>query len=287
MTITIYHTMKKPLILLSFAAAALPALAQTSAYTPAPGQLVVSPAYAYQNFEDFWMGRNDASLKPDDVTQHTGVIAFDFGITDRLAADVQVGYSRTESKAFGGSNSDDGMTDSLIGLRYKLIDETKVNCRWSPTFTLRVGAIIEGTYDAGLPFSAGDGGSGFETSLQFGKSIGSTGLALYGDIGYRNRNQTVPDDIFGSLGLSYTFAQAITLSGGYRHIQSLSGTDIGAPGFTFPSLREINQLAEVSLSYTDKGGRTYALFGAFSLDGRNSGDKTIFGATISIPIQLR
>ncbi len=279
--------MKKPIILLALSAAALPALAQTSAYTPAAGQLVVSPSYVYQNFQKFWMGRNDASLAPADVTQHTGVIAFDYGITETIALDVQVGYVRTDSKAFGGPRKDDGMTDTLVGLRYKLVDETKVNCRWSPTFTLRAGAIIEGTYDAGLPFSGGDGGSGFETSLQFGKAIGTTGLALYGDIGYRYRNQTVPDDLFGSIGLSYTIANAVTLSGGYRHIQSLSGTDIGSPGFTFPSLREINQLAEFSLSYTDKGGRTYALFGGVSLDGRNTGDKTLFGATISIPIQLR
>ena len=279
--------MKKPLILLALSAAALPAVAQTSAYTPAPGQLIVSPAYAYQSFDKAWVGKTKITL-PDDITQHTGVIAFDYGITSKFAVDAQIGYVRTDSDAFGPGMRDDGLTDTMVGLRYKLVDETAVDCRWSPTLSLRAGAIIEGTYQQNQPYSAGDGASGFEVSLQWGKAIGTTGLALYGDFGYRWRNHDVPEDLFGSVGLSYTIANSVTLSGGYRHTQGLSGPDIGAPAFTsWPIAREISQLAEFSLSYTDKGGRTYAVFGGVSLDGRNTGDKTIFGATISIPIQLR
>lgn len=281
--------MKKPLFLLALAAAALPASAQTSAYIPAPGQLIVSPAYAYQKFDEVWIGSTPLSLKPDDIVQQTGIIAFDLGLCSKVAFDAQIGYSHVKSTVpiLGGYQTDDGLTDTLIGLRYKFVDETTVNCRWSPTLTLRVGGIIEGTYEENNPFSAGDGASGFEVSLQWGKAIGTTGLALYGDFGYRWRNHDVPEDLFGTVGLSYTIASTVTLSGGYRHVQGLNGTDLFAPGFTFPAVKEVNQLAELSLSYTDKGGRTYAIFGAFSLDGKNTGDKTILGATMSIPIQLR
>ena len=99
---------------------------------------------------------------------------------------------------------------------------------------------------------------------------------------------TLLNGVLTVLGDSSANTLSVTLSGGYRHTQGLSGPDIGAPAFTsWPIAREISQLAEFSLSYTDKGGRTYAVFGGVSLDGRNTGDKTLFGATISIPIQLR
>jgi hypothetical protein len=69
----------------------------------------------------------------------------------------------------------------------------------------------------------------------------------------------------------------------YRHVQSLSGSDIGDPGFTFPELKEINQIFEAGLGYRDSGGRYYQIFGAFNVDGRNAGDKIILGASLTIP----
>jgi hypothetical protein len=69
----------------------------------------------------------------------------------------------------------------------------------------------------------------------------------------------------------------------YRHVQGLSGTDIGKPDFTFPALKEINQIFEAGLGFRDSGGRYYQVFGAFNLGGRNTGDKTIIGVSATFP----
>jgi len=256
---------------------ALPTFAQ-SAWLPAEGRIEVTPRYVYQNFREIWIRRDQRMRLDDDVVQHSGTVSVEYGINQDWALDATVGYTRVDSKAFGGSNTDDGLADTRLGVRYRVVDERASSSAWVPTLTLRAGAVIAGTYDAGLPFSAGDGAHGGEFSLLLGKAIGNTGFGVYGEAGYRVREKPVPDDFFGSFGVYQTIGQ-FTLSAGYRHIQSLSGVNIMDPGFTFPALKEINQLFEAGLGFTDKGGRFYQVFGAFPIDGRNTGDKTIIGVS--------
>lgn len=253
----------------------LPALAQ-SPWLPVEGRLEITPRYVYQNFQEFWIRRDQRMKLDEDVVQHTGTLSAEYGITQDWAVDATLGYTRVDSKAFGGSNTDDGLADTRLGVRYRIVDERDTSQNWVPTVTLRVGGIVAGTYDAGLPFSAGDGAHGGEFSMLVGKAIGGTGFGIYGEAGYRLRENPVPDEFFGLLGVYQTLGQ-FTLSAGYRHIQSLSGVNIMDEGFTFPELKEINQLFEAGLGFTDKGGRFYQIFGAFTLDGRNTGDKMILG----------
>jgi hypothetical protein len=226
---------------------------------------------------------NDESLD-----QYTGYVALEYGILDNLAADVTVGYTATSKTKTFGNDSDDGLADTLLGLRYRLVDENNAPCPYAPTIALRVGGVIAGSYDSNLPFSAGDGAHAFESSLLLGKAFGSSGLGIYGDIGYRVRESPVPDDLFGSAGV-YQHIGPVTLAAGYRHVQSLSGLDIGGSGFNpalgrshgFPALQEIVQLVEGGVSYTDPGGRNYQFTVAKSVDGRNTGDKWIFGVNVT------
>ena len=271
--------------------------AQLSAYTPARNQITVTPSYAYQSYDEFWAGNKKVKL-PDDVVQHTGYLSLEYGILDDLALDLTMGYTGTDTDAFGPGNNDDGLTDTVFGLRYRVLDEQKAGCPLIPTLTLRIGGIIEGTYDANFPFSAGDGACGAEGSLLVGKQI-CTGFGLYGGIGYRTRNQKVPDDFFASAGF-YASYRGFSGTFGYRHVQGLSGGNIGdstgknvfnpAGGpnaYGFPEVKEINQLIEASLGYTDRGGRYYSVFGAKNVDGKNTGDKWLLGASITIPINLK
>lgn len=262
-----------------------------SAWLPKPQEFVVTPAFTYQRFDTFWAGKTETSLKPDDLTQETALLGLEYGVTEFLALDINGGYSWTSTKApgLGGNKRDDGFIDTTAGVRWRLLDEQKTPCRIMPTLTLRVGGILEGNYDQAQAFSAGDGASGFETSLLVGKSI-CTGFGAYGDIGYRNRNHNVPDDLFGSVGM-YATVKSFTVSVGYRHVQGLSGGDIGGGGFNpgssrdgFPSVKEISQNIEAGLGYTDKGGRFYQFFYAHTLNGRNTGQKDVFGVSASFPI---
>jgi hypothetical protein len=270
------------------------AQAQLSAYLPATGQLAFTPSYVYSTYDEFWMGNVKTDLGTRQ-SQHNGFVTFEYGAFDHVAFDLTLGYTYAE---FEDGPDDDGLMDTTFGMRWQLIDEKNASCPCTPTTSIRFGGIIEGTYDDSFPFSAGDGASGFEASLLFAKEICS-GFGLYGDIGWRTRNHSVPDDLFGSAGAYATF-KGFSLSGGYRHIQGLSGGDIGdttgrhvfdpagGPGtYGFPQVKEINQLVEASLGYTDGGGRYYSVFGARNVDGKNTGDKWIAGASITVPFQVR
>ena len=256
-----------------------------SVWLPIQGQFVGTPGFSYSTFDKFWVGRDRVSPLEDadeSLDQYTGFVALEYGILPNLSADATVGYTATsETDTFG--DSDDGLADTLLGLLYRVIQEGSVR----PAVAIRVGGIIAGTYDEDKPFSAGDGAHGLEASLLLGKTIGDTGFGAYGDIGYRFREGNVPEDLFGSVGVFKQFGEvftpsdAITVSFGYRHVQGLSGQDIGV--VPFPQVKEIVQLIEGSIGYTDRGQRQYQFTVANSVDGRNTGDKLIFLFSVSLP----
>jgi hypothetical protein len=263
-----------------------------SVWLPEKGQLVVAPAYAYQTFDEFLAGKTKTTL-PADIVQQTGSIGLEYGLTPKFAVDATIGYTRVDFDPPGAPNTRrDGLDDTRLGLRYRFIDEDLSGRAWVPAVGVRIGGIIAGTYDVPTtlpPINPGDGANGFETSLLLGKTFGQTGFGAYADLGYRVRDHDVPDDLFGSVGV-FKHLGPVTLSFGYRHIQGLSGGDIGGPGFGtsygFPQVKEINQLIEGGIAYTDKGGRSYQFTVAQKIDGRNTGDKLVFGVSVSIPIQL-
>jgi hypothetical protein len=257
-----------------------------SAWLPAKQEVKVTPGFTFSTFDEFWAGRTRVGpLKANNesLDQYTGYLALEYGILENLAADATLGYSAT-TRTMALGEGDEGLTDSLIGMRYRLLDEKNAPCPFAPSIAIRVGGIVAGTYDSNQPFSVGDGAHGFESSLLVGKSFGATGFGMYGDIGYRVRENPVPDDLFASVGVFQQIGP-VTANFGYRHVQSLSGLDIGGPGFNppagrasgFPAVKEINQLIEGGISYTDDGGRVYQVSVAKSVDGRNTGDKFIFG----------
>ncbi len=250
------------------------------------GKLEATPNYVYQGFDKYWEGRTEKSL-PTTIHQHAASLGFEYGLPHELTADLTLGYTWTEAE---GETGFDGLNDTLLGVRWKFLDEFKSPRPWTPTLALRVGGIIEGTYKTTstqpVPLAPGDGASGLETALLFGKAWQETGLGFYAHVGYRNRAEHVPDDIFGGAGVAWTFWQRFTLNVGYRHNHALSGLDIGAPGFTndqFPQTREIFQNVEAGFGFSDKGGRSYQISYARTLDGRNTGQKDIIGVSVTFP----
>ncbi|MFN0127208.1 MAG: transporter [Verrucomicrobiales bacterium] len=264
------------LCLLSLAAAGA-ARAQYSAHLPDPGTLVVTPTYMYSYYDDAWIGTMSMPIEQD---QHSGFLAFQYSFTDRFALDATVGYTWADIEGMG---NDDGLTDTTFGLRAGLLREVDGH---PLTAALRVGGIIAGSYDEEFPFSAGDGANGVETSLLVSKSF-TDYFGFYGDIGYRWRSDDVPEDFFGSAGL-YVTNGTWSLAAGYRGVAGQDGPDIGAPGFGtdfgFPQVKEIQHNLEVSLGYTTPTAIHIAAFYAHTLDGRNTGEKNIFGLSVTIPI---
>jgi hypothetical protein len=248
-----------------------------SVWLPAPRQAVLTPSFVYQRFDRFWMGTMETHLG-EPVPQRTVLVGVEYGISRRWAADFTAGYTGVRTTAFGGTGSDAGLTDTLFGVRYRLRDETGGR-RWLPALALRAGGIKAGTYRPNFPFSAGDGASGAEVSVLWGKAFSDAGFGAYGDLGYRKRSRGVPDDTFGSAGVFKTVRKA-SLSAGYRHVNGLSGMNIGDAGFTFPRLKEQTKAVEFGLGFPGKGV-WYQLFSAHVLGGRNTGAKLVVGVSAS------
>ena len=204
----------------------------------------------------------------------------EYGITNRIAIDATLGYSQAGVE---GESDRGGLTDSRIGVSYNFATE---GTDWNgPTLSLRGGAIIAGNYTEGELDSIGDGASGWEVSLLAEKEFG-LGFGFYGDFGYRQRADDVPDSLFGNAGLYYSMGSWL-VTAGYRFDDSLSGGDIGGAGFGtsfgLPQVEEDDYSIDASLGYTDPGGRFYSLFASHTIDGRNTGEKNFLGFSITLP----
>lgn len=261
--------------------AAAPTVSAQTAWLPEPCQLNLTPGYVFQTFDEAWAGGTRTQL-PDDVMLHTFLLNGDYGVTRSIAVDASVGYTGEETDAFGPGGSTDGLADSRAGVRWQFLNEKDTTCPYAPTLAVRAGVIIAGTYAETNPFAPGDGAHGGEVSLLFAKHIGSTGFGVFGDVGYRVRENPVADDFFTTAGVFKTIGP-VTASVGYRQVQSLDGMDIGDPGFTYPQLKEENHLLEAGLGFRDKGDRYYQVFGGFNVAGRNTGDKLMLGVSVTIP----
>ncbi len=263
-----------------------------SAWLPDARYLEITPRYVYQTFDAYWAGRDARFSLPGSVDQHSALIATEYGICDYAAADVTFGYTWISTQDFDGrpGTRDDGMADTRIGLRLRLLDEDRASTHLVPTLTLRVGAIVAGTYAPFESFAAGEGAHGGEFSLMFGKTLPLIGTGLFGEAGYRVRGSAsdrgmsanVPNDIFGNVGVFQPIGPCV-LTFGYRHIQALTGDNIGDPGYTFPALKQVNQMLEAGVGYRDSRDRYYQIFGAWNIGGRNTGDNRLVAASVSIP----
>ena len=142
---------------------------------------------------------------------------------------------------------------------------------------LRVGGIVEGTYEEGLVESPGDGASGVQVDLLLGKTFGTSGFGIAGDVGYRYRTGIVPDDFLASVGAYQTFLEHLHVSLGVSHERGLSGSDIGDVGFNFPGLKEISTTGEAAIGFSHPRGHYVGFSFARTFDGRNTGKKFVYG----------
>jgi hypothetical protein len=268
-----------PLIASGFVALALtsPALAnEVSPYTPDRGGGEAGLSVTHQSADSFNVAKAKADL-PVDLKLTTVALDGSYGVTDKLAVDVRIGYAKskfTVDRGLAPQGGLDGLTDIMIGARYKLIDEVN----GGPfTATLGVAAIIDGGYRTGAITAIGDGGSGGQVALAFGKQLGP--VSYTSSIGYRTRGNAVPDEIFGGSQLALAFADRFSVFGGLSFTDSKGGLDVGGPGFSparFPELEEDYKLWNVggAVSFTDKLSLNAAYGKKF--DGKNTARSDFF-----------
>lgn len=256
-----------------------PALAQ-SAWLPSNDRFAGSGTVVHQSYDEFFAADARADTTFGELTQISFLFGFERGFGERLAFDGAVGYSETSGSSTSGLG-ESGMTDSTLGVRWRVVDE--LTRPEAPTVTLRAGAIVEGTYETGNPAAPGDGASGLTGSVLVGKMIGDRGFGVHGDAGYRAMAEQVPDAVFGSATIFRGFGRH-SVSAGYRYDGALSGIDIGSPEFTparLPETQEIAHVVEIGWSFSTLRSGTWSLAVARTIDGRNTDRKTALMATVS------
>jgi hypothetical protein len=264
----------------------LSCLAEGSPWLPEPETGNVNTSYVFQTSDEFYRA---AEKKPtpgggEDLSQHTLWLSVNYGLTDDFAIDFRTGYSKSEFITGPGiptiDDSFTGIADSTIGFTWRFVDED-VSEKFTPSAAIRIAGIVAGDYDTGYINSIGDGGSGFETSLILGRMFGEN-FALSGEMGYRKRNNDIPDETFYNVTAYYVFS-ALTTSLEYKQVNALSGLDIGGPGFMpskFPQLDEDYQLFGLGFSYSVTESLNVGLNLATVISGRNTNDSDALGITV-------
>jgi hypothetical protein len=278
---------------------------------PAPGQLVAGLFYDESEAYHIWANGGqrynvDTLVNGEhygiDINQ--GYLTFQYGISEKWAVDLNVGATTTGWRTFsndgapGEIRSTTGLMDFAFGVRYQIFNENDTNLPlWIPTLTFRAGAVLPGSYTQNLPFAPGIRSAAIEPEFLAKKHFGWPGFGAYGDALYRWNRTTGNDQAIVSLG----FLQQIKgweLDAGYRHLQTLSGTDLlYDPGTqtlstsdgsnAFSGVRENNDSIEAGFSYTtSKRHIKYSFYTRTVFDGNNSDEKFWIGGGIEMPFQL-
>ncbi len=286
--------MKLPrhLIVLAVLSCHVPFLQAQSAYTPTARTGNVTPSFSFQTFDSFYDSNRVNDLSAFGISyirQYSISVAAEYGITDDIAVDALLGWTWANMDnplVPGNPTSIDGLNDTLLGLRWRFLDEAQFESSWVPTLTLRAGATIAGSYQAGFINSPGNGASGGDYNLLFGKYYAPWDAGVYGELSHKLYAQNVPNKFEGNIGVYKGFNNGLNLFVGYRRVQSLGGINFDSPAFNlgrFQELREISDNLEYGVSYTDGGGRTYGLTFYNVVGGQNTSKKFGVSASVNFP----
>lgn len=269
-----------------FLLAAVPAGRAESPWLPEAGKLGVTTMYVWDTFTNYRPGALRGTL-PVPYDQYTGYVFLEYGLSNRLALDVDSGYTATDFKG----NSLSGIVDTSIGLRWQVKrGETYV-------LTLRGAGIVNGSYDITKlsNFSPGDKASGGMGSILYGQLL-PHGFFTFTEMGYRIRQKPVPQDFFGSTGVGHSFKR-LSYTASYQTSRSINGVDIvgAAPKFSpyfqpsqFPATKKIFGAMDYSANLRVRRDLTLGFDYSTVLHGRNVGMKRVlaFSMGFTLPGKL-
>ncbi|HEX5720396.1 MAG TPA: hypothetical protein VF179_29850 [Thermoanaerobaculia bacterium] len=233
-------------------------------FLPGQGVGTLGVSYTGEGYDEFWVGETKVS---DPGVGEVDIVSlalwFDWGFTDDLALVGNVAHVDADSDGLGGFE-DSGLQDLSVLLKYRFLS--------SGPHSL-VGAAGVRTplsdYEANLPVDLGDGTTDALARLVYLFNPGAFYFSQ--QVGYDMRGDDAPDGIPIYTELGYTTGN-LTFIGFYSQLTADGGTDIGDPGFTFPSNKDEYSRAGVKL-YNRLGERYgFSILGFTTLDGRNSGD---------------
>ena len=237
-------------------------------FLPQRGQGDVAISYTSEGYDHFWVGETKVSDPGvGDVDIKSTSIWLQWGLTDSLALTANLPYVDASSNGLGGF-ADSGFQDLAALLKYRF---------WSSGPHSLVGGVGVRTavqnYEANLPVDLGDNTTDALFRLVY--LYHTPSFYFSQQVGYDLRNKDAPNDYPLYTEVGFNVGRA-TIGGYFSWLTADGGTDIGDPGFTFPSNKE---------EYTKLGAKVYArltdvigVSGAYfvTLDGRNTGDSDGF-----------
>lgn len=258
-----------PFLLLLFLASAPLAATDLTGFLPAKGHGTIAVGYTNESYDEFFRGTEKVSTPGflGEVTTTSFSYWMNYGFTDRLALIVNAAYVDADSDGTAGM-SDSGPQNLAVLLAMRLWESTS----GSGTSHSLVGAIGGSTplesYTADAPVARGDNSTDALLRLVYLLHKGSFYWSQ--EVGYDFRSDEAPDSIplYTELGLSTGHWTWIVW---YSQYMAQSGTDIGQPGFTFPSNKENLQRlgAKAVVTFPNGWGGFGGVFS--TLDGRNTG----------------
>jgi hypothetical protein len=284
------------------------------AEVPQQGQLLFTTTYEQSEAYHVWQqgnNRANANYRTDDqnygIDVRQGYFTFDYGITKKWAADLNLGGTTVGWRPFdnGTIQKTTGVMDPTFGVRYQIFNEADSNSpAWLPTLTFRVGGILPGEYDRTLAFAPGNHGAAIEPSILFRKHLGWPGFGIWGDFLYRWEHTSGADQYIASFGLLQEI-KSWEVDVGYRHLQTLSGENIvlgpPTPGISgtynspvtvgpnwYPTdVREISDSIDAGFSYTTpKHHLKWGFHARKTFDGSNTDSPLWLGASLQIPFDV-
>ena len=253
-------------------------------WLPPQGELSLNPGYVFETFRDYYEGSDKRDLPFGDVVTNRFLIGAEYSILKDLAVDASTGFVTTTTSQ---TESDDGIDDTILGVRYRILDEEEERIpAYAPTVTLRAAAIIEGDYNTNSRASPGKGASGFDAALQLGKIINIIDVLVFADAGYRFYGHDIPDAFFTSVGVSKLLLDTILVKAAFHHLQSLVGKDVDASDFQvfdFQEQKEFSETVSVRIGYQEVGGRYFGIELGHVFSGRNTAARLMFGVSAVLP----
>jgi hypothetical protein len=245
-------------------------------FFPARGQGDAALSYTHESYDQFWVGTAKLSV-PDIGTTTTTSFALwlRYGLTDRLAVIANVPYIEVTSDGLAGFE-DSGLQDLSGLLVFKALESGSANRH---RLVVGVGGRTElSDYQANSPVSIGDGTT--DVLLRAVYQFEHRGFYLAQQVGYDLRGGDAPDGLPLYTEVGNTWGR-FTLDGFYLRYVARGGTDIGDPGFTFPSNKD--ETVRIGAKVFARVSDVFGVFasGFSTLDGRNSGDATGYSLGIT------
>lgn len=241
-------------------------------FMPEAGHGDVALSFTTEGYDEFWVGDVKVSDPGIGEVEITSISVWaQYGITDRFAVVANLPYVDADSDGLGGFE-DSGLQDVAALAKFRFAQIDKGNARHS-FIAAAGGRTPVSDYEANLPVDLGDGTTDFLARFVYQLEAG--GFYFSQQVGFDLRGDEAPDGFPLLTEVGYSFSRA-TVNAFYYDYQADGGTDIGDPGFTFPSNKdETTRIgAKVYARLADAFGLSASYF--TTLDGRNSGDASGF-----------